>query len=83
MQVDFCHADGSLYVPGSLGDMQRLIEFIYANAERITDITCSLDSHLPHQIFHPAWWADARATIPRPSPRSATTTSKQGPGGRW
>ncbi|MBK7177310.1 MAG: hypothetical protein KA362_15740 [Chloroflexi bacterium] len=66
MQVDFCHAGGSLNVPGSVGDIQRLTEFIYTNAERITNITCSLDSHLPHQIFHPAWWADEQGNHPAP-----------------
>ncbi len=66
MQVDFCHAGGSLNVPGSVDDIQRLTEFIYTNAERITNITCSLDSHLPHQIFHPAWWADEQGNHPTP-----------------
>ncbi len=66
MQVDFCHDRGSLHVPGSAGDMQRLIEFIYRHADRITNITCSLDSHLPHQIFHPAWWADEKGAHPAP-----------------
>lgn len=66
MQVDFCHPDGSLFVPGAVEDIQRTIEFIYNNAERITNITCSLDSHLPHQIFHPAWWADANGNHPAP-----------------
>jgi nicotinamidase/pyrazinamidase len=66
MQVDFCHEKGSLYVPGSIGDIQRTIEFIYNNADRITNITCSLDSHLPHQIFHPAWWTDADGNHPTP-----------------
>jgi len=66
MQVDFCHENGSLYVPGAGPDIRRLIEFIYKHAERITNITCSLDSHLPHQIFHPAWWADAAGNHPEP-----------------
>jgi nicotinamidase/pyrazinamidase len=66
MQIDFCHALGSLNVPGAVGDIRRTIEFIYNNAERITNITCSLDSHLPHQIFHPAWWADAAGSHPAP-----------------
>ncbi|MCB9446281.1 MAG: isochorismatase, partial [Ardenticatenaceae bacterium] len=66
MQIDFCHTQGSLNVPGAIGDIQRTIEFIYNNAERITNITCSLDSHLPHQIFHPAWWADADGNHPAP-----------------
>ena len=66
MQIDFCHVDGTLYVPGSLGDLQRTIEFIYNNAERITNITCSLDSHLSHQIFSPGWWVDANGNHPAP-----------------
>lgn len=66
MQVDFCHPNGNLYVPGALGDLRRTIEFIYRNAECITHITCSLDSHLPSQIFTPAWWVDAEGRHPAP-----------------
>ncbi|MBN1482482.1 hypothetical protein EH223_10595 [candidate division KSB1 bacterium] len=66
MQVDFCHEPGSLFVPGAPGDVQRVIEFIYQNAERITSIICSLDSHYPIQIFHPVWWADAQGRHPEP-----------------
>ncbi len=66
MQVDFCHQSGSLFVPGAAADIQRTIEFIYTHAARITNITCSLDSHLPHQIFHPAWWADDNGAHPAP-----------------
>lgn len=66
MQIDFCHREGSLFVPGAAEDIRRLIEFIYTNASRITQITCSLDSHLPHQIFHPGWWHDAQGNHPEP-----------------
>ena len=66
MQVDFAHAQGTLHVPGSLPDIRRLIEFIYRNAARITNISCSLDSHLPYQIFHPSWWIDAGGQHPEP-----------------
>ena len=66
MQVDFCHTAGNLNVPGALGDIQRLIEFIFHNGEHITNITCSLDSHLPYQIFHPAWWVDSAGNHPDP-----------------
>ena len=78
MQVDFCHQNGSLYVPGAMGDIQRTIEFIYNNAERITNITCSLDSHLPHQIFHPAWWADEAGNHPTPFTLITYDDIKQG-----
>jgi len=64
MQVDFCHARGNLYVPGALADIRRTIEFIYRNAERITHISCSLDSHLPGQIFTPSWWIDQDGNHP-------------------
>jgi nicotinamidase/pyrazinamidase len=66
MQVDFCHALGNLYVPGALDDIRRTIEFIYRNAARITRITCSLDSHLPSQIFSAIWWADQSGNHPAP-----------------
>lgn len=66
MQVDFCHPGGNLYVPGALDDLRRTIEFIYRNAECITHITCSLDSHLPSQIFAPAWWVDKDGRHPTP-----------------
>ncbi len=66
MQVDFCHQQGSLYVPGAEADIRRLSEFIFTHAGRITGITCTLDSHLPFQIFHPNWWADANGNHPNP-----------------
>ncbi|GAB4161179.1 MAG: hypothetical protein Fur0021_34080 [Candidatus Promineifilaceae bacterium] len=78
MQVDFCHQQGSLNVPGSLGDIQRLTEFIYRNAGILTQITCSLDSHLPFQIFHPAWWADADGNHPAPFTLITWEDIKQG-----
>jgi nicotinamidase-related amidase len=72
MQADFCHPQGSLYVPGAMADIQRLIEFIYRNAEKLTRITCSLDSHYPFQIFHPAWWVDSSGNHPAPFTLIAT-----------
>jgi nicotinamidase-related amidase len=66
MQVDFCHERGSLYVPGAPADIRRTIEFIYRNAARITHITCSLDSHLPMQIFSPTWWEGRNGAHPAP-----------------
>jgi nicotinamidase-related amidase len=66
MQVDFCHPAGNLYVPGALDDLRRTVEFIYRYVGHITHITCSLDSHLPAQIFFPGWWADADGNHPAP-----------------
>ena len=65
MQVDFCHDGGALYVPGAQDDIRRLSQFIFNHAAALTDIVCTLDSHLPFQIFHPAWWADEAGNHPR------------------
>lgn len=80
MQVDFCHEQGSLYVPGALEDLRRTIEFIYRNAAAISQITCSLDSHLPNQIFSPSWWADADGRHPAPF---TVITASDVERGRW
>ncbi len=80
MQVDFCHEQGSLYVPGALGDVRRVIEFIFRNAAVISQITCSLDSHLPNQIFSPVWWADAEGRHPAPF---TIITAADVEAGRW
>jgi nicotinamidase/pyrazinamidase len=80
MQVDFCHQRGNLNVPGALDDIRRTIEFIYRNAERITHISCSLDSHVPGQIFASLWWADAQGNHPAPF---TIITAADVAGGRW
>lgn len=66
MQVDFCHREGTLYVPGAEDDMRRLASFVFRHAQVITDIICTLDSHLPYQIFHAAWWVDEEGRNPEP-----------------
>ncbi|MBN1559135.1 hypothetical protein JW998_02720 [candidate division KSB1 bacterium] len=66
MQVDFCHPKGTLFVPGAQQDVQRSVEFIYQNADKVTTIMCSLDSHYPLQIFHPAWWRNESGRHPAP-----------------
>ncbi|UCC86039.1 MAG: hypothetical protein JSV81_14410 [Anaerolineales bacterium] len=80
MQVDFCHQRGTLHVPGALDDVRRLIEFLYRNAEQITSITCSLDSHYPFQIFHPAWWVDVDGQHPAPF---TIISAQEVEDGRW
>ncbi len=66
MQVAFCHEGSTLHVPGAREDIRRVIEFIYRNAERISQITCSMDSHYPFQIFYRTWWADENGEHPAP-----------------
>lgn len=65
-QVDFVHEDGTLSVPGALGDVERLIEWIYQNTGELTAIAASLDSHIPMQIFYPLWWENAKGEHPEP-----------------
>lgn len=66
MQIDFCHPQGTLYVPGAEDDIRRTADFIFRHAEHITEIVCTLDSHLPFQIFHAAWWVDEQGRHPDP-----------------
>lgn len=56
MQNDFVRPNGALSVPGAEDDVKRLVEFIYTNAEKITAIYVTLDSHYPLQIFYSEWW---------------------------
>jgi nicotinamidase-related amidase len=63
VQKDFCFPQGSLFVGGhsgrgALDDNRRTAEFIYRNLGRITRTTCTMDSHLPFQIFFPSFWVD-------------------------
>lgn len=71
LQKDFCFPQGSLYVGGRSGtgamdDSDRIARFLYRNLELITDVTCTLDTHFPFQIFSPAFWLgeDGRAPAP-------------------
>lgn len=80
MQVDFCHPQGALYVPGAEADIRRLIEFIFRRGRHLTNITCTLDSHLPFQIFHPPWWADEEGNHPAPL---TLITAADVDAGRW
>lgn len=66
MQIDFCHPQGTLYVPGAEDDIRRTVRFIFRHAESITEIIGTLDSHLPFQIFHAAWWVDEQGRHPDP-----------------
>jgi nicotinamidase-related amidase len=58
-QFDFSFPDGKLYVrgrssTGAMDDHERLAKFIYRYLHLITEITFTMDTHLPYQIFHPA-----------------------------
>jgi len=79
-QIDFIHKDGTLCVPGAIDDTRRTIEFIYNNAEEITSIAVSMDSHIPFQIFYPTWWINDKGEQPAPF---TMITQKDVMSGRW
>ncbi len=79
-QVDFIHEDGALSVPGAIDDTRRTIEWLFNNTGRITRIYASLDSHLPIQIFSPAWWQNADGQHPDPY---TIITQEQVSAGAW
>lgn len=79
VQKDFCFPQGTLYVGGHSGtgamdDSARLATFVYRNLPYITDITCTMDTHFPYQIFSPAFWLDANDQVP--SPHTEVTTEQ-------
>lgn len=65
-QNDFCHPDGSLSVPGASDDMDRLAQMIEQHANRIGEVSLSLDSHNKIDISHPLWWKDSSGAAPPP-----------------
>ena len=65
VQQDFMD-NGALGVPGAHGDVERMTQFIYNNMDKIANIAVSIDTHTPHQIFHPCWWIDEKGNNPAP-----------------
>lgn len=65
VQQDFMD-NGALGVPGAHGDVERMTKFIYDNMDKIAKIAVSIDTHTPHQIFHPCWWVDENGNNPAP-----------------
>lgn len=65
VQQDFMD-NGALGVPGAHGDVERMTRFIYNNMDKISNIAVSIDTHTPHQIFHPCWWIDESGNNPAP-----------------
>lgn len=66
VQVGFCTPGASLFVPGAVEDTQRTVEWLYRNLDKVTSLFFSLDTHRMFQIFHPAWWVDAKGKHPAP-----------------
>ena len=65
VQQDFMD-NGALGVPGAHEDVARMTRFIYDNMDKISNIAVSIDTHIPHQIFHPCWWIDENGNNPAP-----------------
>lgn len=66
VQNDFMEGIGTLPVSGSKEDVERLTQWMYRNAAKLTQVMCSLDCHSVHQIFHASWWVDASGNHPSP-----------------
>lgn len=71
LQGDFVFPEGTLYVGGRSGtgaidDNVRIAEFIYRNLGRIHQITPTMDTHEPFQIFSRSFWLDQSDAHPAP-----------------
>ncbi|HLJ36394.1 MAG TPA: hypothetical protein VKU38_22230, partial [Ktedonobacteraceae bacterium] len=71
-QHDFVDPAGTLSVPGAREDVARFLTWFYANADRITTVYASLDTHLPYHIFYSSWWHNAQ-TGEHPQPFTVIT----------
>jgi nicotinamidase-related amidase len=72
LQKDFCFPQGTLYVggrsgTGALDDNDRIARFIYRNLGALTEVSCTMDAHRPHQIFSPAFWVGPDGAPPPPN----------------
>ncbi len=56
---------GVLGVPGSRGDAERMLRFIYPRMYTLK-ILSSQDTHPINAIFHPSWWVDPAGNHPEP-----------------
>ncbi len=70
-QIDFSFPSGTLYVAGRSGtgamDAHRnLVEWVYRHLGLITNISCTLDTHYPFQVFYPSAHLKADGTHPTP-----------------
>lgn len=79
VQQDFMEK-GALGVPGAHDDVERMTRFIYENMDAISNIAVSIDTHTPHQIFHPCWWIDEQGSNPAPY---TTVTLADLDSGKW
>jgi nicotinamidase-related amidase len=79
-QFDFCHPDGSLFVPGAEQDIERISNLIRQHANAIDHIIVTLDTHHLLDIAHPMFWQDAAGKHPDPFTR---ISAEDVDNGRW
>ena len=79
-QYDFVDPAGSLPVPGAREDIQRFLHWFYDNAQRITTIYASMDTHLPRHIFFSSWWKDRKGNF---APEYQQITASDVENGVW
>ncbi|QKZ11727.1 isochorismatase family protein [Spirosoma sp. KUDC1026] len=63
-QVDFCHPEGALFVPGANEDIDRIARLIHQYAHQIDHIVVTLDTHQLLDIAHPQFWQNAEGKHP-------------------
>ena len=85
VQNTFCIPGFELFVAGRSGkgaveDNQRLCQFIYRNLDIITQITPTMDTHQPMQVFHAVSIVDKNGEHPAPFTLISEEDVKEG---RW
>jgi nicotinamidase-related amidase len=85
MQNTFCSPGFELFVAGrsgtgALDDARRLCEFVYRNADSLTQIVPTLDTHQALQIFHRVLLVDEQGRHPEPF---TLVTAADVESGRW
>jgi len=83
VQNTFCIPDFELYVGGRSGtgaidDNRRLCQFIYRNLGHISDISVTMDTHSPIQIFHALFLVDEHGDHPAPNTQISAEDVRQG-----
>jgi len=65
-QKDFCDPKGTLFVPGSVEDTERVAKFIRKNMSVIDHIILTADFHQVINISHPSFWINSEGKHPEP-----------------
>ncbi len=63
-QNDFCHPQGTLYVPDADDDMNKLAKWITANIDNINFIAATFDWHQIMDVSHGICWHDKDGPYP-------------------